>query len=162
MSGPMPGTKVYLLREGDEFRTVMPYNAAFLDEMRETIPKYARRYDPPAKHWLVDAEWREEWTTVLARHFEEIVAVKLDSTAEEASSPPHRPNDCLNTVRQYFREEALLGLCPPADNEQVIRAAYRARSLQLHPDIVGAESNDAMAKLNRAKDILMEQFKRSR
>jgi hypothetical protein len=144
------GSRAYLIEEDDS-----PYNQEYLDAMRDLLPKWARDYDASAKHWLIDASWLDELLPLLREHFDIVTMVEPVARARPPQAPPHSPLDCLNTVRSYFREEATVGVFPPAEDEKLVTAAYRARSMRLHPDIAGPESSEAMKALNRARDVLL-------
>jgi curved DNA-binding protein CbpA len=63
----------------------------------------------------------------------------------------HDPQWGPEQLRAYLEE---LGLTPPITSAQ-LKAAYRQRSRELHPDRnPGADANDAMARLNEAHRAL--------
>jgi DnaJ-class molecular chaperone len=49
----------------------------------------------------------------------------------------------------------LLGV-PIGATRAEIRRAYRRRALEIHPDVAGSDTTDAMADLNGARDQLLE------
>ncbi len=56
---------------------------------------------------------------------------------------------------------AILGLVPTASAEE-IRAAYRRKALQAHPDVMGSSDSAEFVRLNRAYETLGDPVRRRR
>lgn len=165
--------RAYLLEEPDGIRVISPYNREFVDSLKAEIPRWARDFDMDSRTWLVDREYEDTLVSVVRRYysFDRLVTItEADNRAnraaarERASRPApaaHSTQQCLDHVRRIYREEAEVGVFPPAASEAIVRACYRARALQLHPDLAGSASHDAMVALNRAYETLLKSVKRA-
>lgn len=166
--------RAYRIDEPGGIRIVAPYLREFVDALRTEIPYHSREFDPDTKSWVVDRGWEHALVTVVMRYYDalEPLVRAADAEARErraaerermnaSGQPSHSPTQCLAAVRRIYREEAEVGVFPPAESEAVIRACYRARALQLHPDVAGPASHAAMVALNRAYETLLKTVKRA-
>lgn len=163
----------YLLEETNGIRVISPFIREFVDTLKAEIPRWAREFEMDGRTWLIDREYEDTLVSVVRRFysFERVLsnAVAEDRVRQAAArervarapTPAHSIQQCLEHVRRMYREEAEVGVFPPAQSESVIRACYRARAMQLHPDVAGSASHDAMVALNRAYETLLKSVKRA-
>lgn len=162
----------YLLEDPAGIRVISPYNRDFVDAIKAEIPRWAREFDMDSRTWLVDREYEDTLVSVVRRYysFDRLITIAESESREQLAAarartaraaPAHSPQQCLDQVRRIYREESEVGVFPPARSETVIRACYRARALQLHPDVAGPSSHDAMVALNRAYETLLKSVKRA-
>ncbi len=111
-------------------KIITPYNQAFIDELKETIPSTYRRWDPEEKVWLVHEAYQETLLDILSNYFDDVQS-DLVEAEESISSGPY----------------GTLFLLPDAPNA-LCKSAYRLLSMAYHPDRGGSE--ESMKNLNLA------------
>lgn len=129
------------------------FNRRIVDDLKDYIPPWARRWDPDRRCWEVDDVWWDEAREILATHG---VDIKIDSDPfgtwtrppRGSSTPTPPPGVTRIPLDTDLRVLFLLPGAPP----EVIRAAYRALSLLYHPDRGG--DAQCMKRLNQAYENL--------
>ena len=116
------------------FWTDTPYNADFVEDLKATLPKLARLWDPDRKCWWVDPEYIDLALAVILRWYDEVI------TPDQAQLTAESSWDTL-----YLQ---------PGAPVQVIRAVYRVLAKMNHPDHGG--ETKAMQEINIAYEQVME------
>lgn len=111
-----------------------PYVPDFVDDLKSSLPKFSRKWDPDLKMWWVATEFVDRARAVLRRHYE------LDGTTT------------MVTRNSDDSAWEILWLRPGAPFE-VLRAAYRALAQLHHPDVGG--DTRKMQKINSAYERLV-------
>jgi len=119
----------------DMYRVIVPYNPNFLNDFKIVIPIPYRRWNPTSKCWYVSKICIADLIPLLKKYFKNI---KTNIGAESSSENPY----------------TIMGLTSKASNE-VIKAAYKALALKLHPDR-GGDSNK-MEELNLAYEKIKKE-----
>lgn len=107
-------------------RVVAPWNQDFLDELKDTFQPSFRRWDPDAKHWLINDIYLEDIILLCKKYFDD---VETDLTSESSDSNPFI---------------AVLDLIPIQDLDKI----YKTLAFAVHPDRGG--SDKSMKLLNEA------------
>ena len=116
------------------FELLAPYDAEFLEELKDTIPKHSRKYDFTGKVWLINKSYYNHVKLLCERYFDE---------AEEDIRKDFTHNKNLNKAsRISFNPESevpvniwkdFILLCP---REKVL-SLYREVIQLHHPDHQG-------------------------
>jgi len=126
-----------------------PYDQAFIDALKASIPGRARSYDPGTKVWTVAAAWAAIATRLMIEAFGD-VALEDDRQRSARRPAPDRAGD---------HRLAALHLLPSAPPE-LIEAAYRCLSKLHHPDRAAPSDRDQahrqMVAVNAAYDALRD------
>jgi hypothetical protein len=121
-----------------------PYNVAFIEDLKNEIPKHGRRYDPELRVWTVMAPWDDlaiEMFTECWPDAQVVYRGVLGFRREQKTT--------ASSTTKTDPDMAVLFVTPDAPS-CVIEAAYRALSRTYHPDRGG--SNEQMQRLNAAMD----------
>ena len=60
---------IELSQNRDEFKIWTPFDQEFVDEIKEKVPKHARRWDPEERCWRVDCYWFGNAQELLPKYF---------------------------------------------------------------------------------------------
>lgn len=131
-----------------------PFNRAFVDALKEELPRSYRRWSPGDRAWKVIVFAFKDLITILEEHFPDY---QIDYSAEaiaviEQKHPRYFKDGGYGVTRSpgsgstphdtlFIQKNA--PMC-------VIVAAYKALSRENHPDMGG--DRDSMAKINNAFD----------
>jgi len=114
-----------------------PYNKAFTDTMKASLPSKKRIWDNQDKAWYIVKDQMDKLCYLLDQHFDETIL--LDFPTQEITTT------AWNTL--FLIEGAPL---------EVIRASYKALALKHHPDKGGDVS--LMSTINTAYKELLGEF----
>lgn len=117
----------------------VPYNAAFTDEFKKSIPAKKRQWEGANKLWFVARDQFDKLTILLGKYFDPNNIHLLDFPAPQVSGD--------SWGRLYLVEGAPV---------QVVQAAYRALSMIHHPDKGG--DSETMKSINEAYKELMKGY----
>ena len=109
-----------------------PYNAAFVRELKGSLPKYARKWDPDRRLWWIAQEFGDSAIRIARQHYDRVIAPEL-ALAEPTAWD-------------------VLWLRPGAPSE-VVNAVYRALAKMHHPDYGG--DNEMMQLINAAYERVL-------
>jgi hypothetical protein len=138
-------TAVHFKKVGSRWQVRFPYDPRLVEHIKQTVPSWARSYDPATKIWTITDR---SYAMTLGRDFKSggfHTVVGLDEEEEKTRKAPPPPPPALPT-RNWADE--LLGRCSPT----LQTAVYRQLSKALHADVGGdgqlqQELNDARNKL---------------
>jgi len=133
---------VYVTTVHDGVEIKGPYNEDFKEALKQHIPWQFREWRPEKKVWWVRSDYIADAITICNHYYDHVVRSSYEHEEKPPPPPPKRPSS-----KQYKGPHATLYLLPEAPTE-VVKAAYRALSKKLHPDLGG--SNGEMQELNRA------------
>jgi hypothetical protein len=109
-----------------------PFNADFIDDLKNDIPPRARKYLPVDKEWKVEAAYAEDVEKLVRKYFGEPTIVQNEVYVQGPAVSGDDP---------YAR---FLRACPTP----VLAKLYKVAAIELHPDR-GGDAN-AMAEVNAA------------
>jgi hypothetical protein len=115
-----------------------PWDQNFLDDLKTSIPFFARSWKPEHKLWSIRKNWVPVAVEVTRRHFR-VVEIPAE---EQKRQSTHTSSDVY----------AVLCLLPSAPRE-LVKAAYRVLALAHHPDREGGDI-EKMQRLNAAYEKL--------
>ena len=130
-----------------------------IDTLKSFITSTSRSYDPHEKRWIIAGlaeysliRWLDYCTGNLHANIEWLNGDPRQRQRQESSWTPPPPR------RHQTRDDALrvLHLLPTAP-ASVIRASYKALSLEFHPDKPGGDTRK-MQQLNAAFEVLSKQM----
>lgn len=121
-----------------------PFSQAFVDDIKFSIPRQHRSWDPEDKTWQVDRYYADTAADIFFEHFPN----GLEYEAGEV-----RPSRPTQNLPPWCEELHVLPTAPTS----VIEAAYRALAKERHPDTGNGETR-RMAQLNLA----VEEARKSR
>lgn len=141
-----------------------PYDPELVAALKNTIPSWARSYDPATKTWtIVSAAWVTDAVDLLQEHFPN---ASIGHEEEPAPPPPPPPGGRGRERSDPFPgwrtggmsgHYATLHLLPSAPR-QVVDAAYRALAKLHHSDLLPATEREvatrAMQRINEAYKAL--------
>lgn len=136
MAGPQKkATRATLWVEGGWIMVRTPYNPEFIDELKNEIPREARKWDTEEKIWKVDASYADDLEKLVRKFYGEPTVVQQEVLVT-ASAPEDDPYGML------LRE---------APND-VIKKVYLMIATKVHPDAGG--STESMTRVNQAWDAI--------
>ena len=137
--------------DGDIFRLC-------IDTLKSFIPSTRRSYDPATKHWIINEEAIESFSRWLSYARTNLYAEVQWLDADARDEQQEQKREWTPPSRQLTRADALktLHLLPDAP-ASVIRASYKALSLDFHPDRPGGDTRKQQ-ELNAAYQVLMKQM----
>ena len=116
----------------DWIRAYFDYDPDLIEDLKENIPKRARRWDPEDRCWLILPSQQKRLMELLADHGHQVK--RFQRTATASAGPPTSP-----TVDPF---EAMLKEVPSELRPKV----YRQLAIALHPDNGG--DTEMMKRLN--------------
>jgi hypothetical protein len=128
-----------------------PYDEAFVNTLKDYVPKACRKWLPSQKTWIVDADYVTAVRLLAGEHFDEVI---MAHTAPAPSAPPtHTLNDCLAAVARRYPHHRALGLWPGVPLA-LVESAYRSIAKLVHPDVRGEAGARKMVEANAAYEAL--------
>ncbi len=126
--------------KGGDFRLTV-------ETLKSFLPPHSRAYNPTTRAWFIDEtaeasfhKWLSYARTDLGCRVEWVAGDETSSDTHERTRKPHTPAKV-----DPFATLHLLPTAPP----EVIRAAYKALAVKLHPDKPTGDTQ-AMQRLNQA------------
>jgi hypothetical protein len=135
------------------YRLVTPYNANFVELLKQLIPASDRLWDPQSKTWTVTERILAPTRQLVERIFKSPAAFISREQAERAAAS--QPSAAAPIGKLSARDEVLLAFVRllPYD---AARRAYREAAQALHPDHGG--SMESMTQLNMLWTRLENEF----
>jgi DnaJ-domain-containing protein 1 len=134
----------------DKWELQFPFNQAFIDLLRSTIPHPHRKWDPQRRVWVVGPGYTETAIHLLRSAFPDAIV-----TNPEHVTPPRTHRFRLSEPHQVLYVSIDAPRC-------VVDAAYRALCKELHPDRAPADKRDEMHEeqvaLNRAYEAIRDRI----
>jgi hypothetical protein len=132
-------TAVLFTRRANDYAVQFPYSPALVAIIKQTVPGYARSFDPPSKVWTVETMWAPVLAAALRAHGYTVTGI-------DPAPPRCGHDDPTQWAHAVFRRVG------PHRADRV----YRALSRCLHPDMGGdtqlqQELNQAHAELAERK-----------
>mgnify|MGYP001609834074 CR=1 FL=1 len=124
----------------DWLRVYFDYDPDLIEDLKDTIPKRARRWDPEDRCWLILPSQKRALTHLLAEHGHTVKSFERNAPAGGTPRPSPSPN--------FDPIEALLREIPTEMRAKV----YRQLAIALHPDNGG--DTELMKRLNVIWDKL--------
>ena len=120
-----------------------PYNASFVTELKDRIPKEYRYWDKDERVWVVNYSYEKAILDLCSEYFDRVI--KYGKKRYSAPTAITSPSPAYQTLH----------LLPSAPKELIV-AAYRVLSKLYHPDI-NKETNatEKMKRINVAFDEIM-------
>lgn len=117
-----------------------PYDASFVSELKERIPKEYRYWDKDERVWVINYSYEEELLALCNEYFEQVAKFGQKKYVK-----------AIQSLSAY----QTLHLLPTAPKELIV-AAYRVLSKLYHPDVSKeVDANEKMKKINIAFDEIM-------
>jgi hypothetical protein len=118
-----------------------PYDEDFLQDLKDSIPGFARKWDAERKLWAIKIPYVEIAVSVARLFFSATERGKREEGAKQSATPCARPHYDPQS------DHSVLHLLPSAPQE-LVKAAYRCLALLNHPDRGGDTAT--MQKINSA------------
>jgi hypothetical protein len=132
----------YAITRGYGVELVTPYRRAFVDALKGYIPAHFREWDPDSRTWTLIPPYDVTGMRLAREHFGTV-----EMLAPSTGGTDHRLYDCLRRVQEEHPDYATLHLLPDAPVD-VVKGAYRALALALHPDHAGPSTHERMVRIN--------------
>ena len=123
--------EIYGSEHDDWLRVFFAYDPDLIEDLKDSVSSYARRWDPTSRCWLILPSQRRLLLKLLERHGHEVKETPSSTAQHTPSSSPR--SDPF---------ESLLEAIPPDLRSKV----YRQLSIVLHPDNGG--DTELMKRLN--------------
>ncbi len=117
-----------------------PYDASFVDQLKQRVPSSSRRWNPTVLQWQVGLAWRQIVEDLVRAHFASVTVLE----PPPASAHARPPNDWWNPYQAPPTPEPIPPMAPPVPSpydemfsilaDSTLSKIYKVIMLETHPD----------------------------
>jgi len=113
--------------EEGRYRLKTPYDAEFVDDLKDCVFYQGRSWDGVSKTWLFDRDYLENVCQLCSEYFGNVSVTGNEKEQAHEQYPSEPVGELQNA------SIALIRLLP----EEILHTAYRSAMKSLHPDVGG-------------------------